>query len=67
MAKVRVSDVSTLWRHASPSILYTHPTAADARCQGNRTDNRPENPGTIRQNVRQAPMRILKDRQETGA
>eukprot|EP00976_Prorocentrum_cordatum_P080033 1183818-Prorocentrum_minimum.AAC.3 len=37
-----VSDVSTLWRHASPSTLYTHPIAADAGCQGNRTDNQPD-------------------------
>eukprot|EP00959_Pyramimonas_sp_CCMP1952_P300414 6283517-Pyramimonas_sp.AAC.1 len=38
-----VSDVSALWRHASPSTLYTHPIAADAGCQGNRTDNPQDN------------------------
>eukprot|EP00959_Pyramimonas_sp_CCMP1952_P145741 3051039-Pyramimonas_sp.AAC.1 len=42
----KVSDVRTLWRNASLSTLYTHPTgttAADAGCQGNQTDNPPEN------------------------
>eukprot|EP00976_Prorocentrum_cordatum_P100952 1192430-Prorocentrum_minimum.AAC.2 len=34
IAKVWVLDVSTLWRHASPSTLYTHPTAAAAEAVG---------------------------------
>eukprot|EP00959_Pyramimonas_sp_CCMP1952_P287651 6015695-Pyramimonas_sp.AAC.1 len=41
-----VSDVSALWRHASPPARddHTHPTAADAGCRGNRTDNQPDHP-----------------------
>eukprot|EP00959_Pyramimonas_sp_CCMP1952_P103981 2173483-Pyramimonas_sp.AAC.1 len=66
MAKARVSDVSTLWRHASLSTLYTHTTAADTGCQGNRKDKQPDNLAPIRKSVKIAPIRVLKDRQETG-
>eukprot|EP00976_Prorocentrum_cordatum_P023405 476763-Prorocentrum_minimum.AAC.1 len=31
----RVSGVSTLCWHASPSTMYNHSTAAEAECQGN--------------------------------
>ena len=34
--KARVSGVSTLCWHASPSTMYTHSTAAEAECQGNK-------------------------------
>eukprot|EP00959_Pyramimonas_sp_CCMP1952_P189434 3962615-Pyramimonas_sp.AAC.1 len=34
--KARILGVSTLCRHASPSTMYIHPTAAEAECQGNK-------------------------------
>eukprot|EP00976_Prorocentrum_cordatum_P105752 1194322-Prorocentrum_minimum.AAC.7 len=37
------TDVSTFWWHASPATVFTHPTAADAGCRGNRTDSQSGN------------------------
>eukprot|EP00959_Pyramimonas_sp_CCMP1952_P129887 2716374-Pyramimonas_sp.AAC.3 len=34
--KPRVSGVSTSCGHASPSTMYTHSTAAEAECQGEK-------------------------------
>eukprot|EP00976_Prorocentrum_cordatum_P014853 297470-Prorocentrum_minimum.AAC.1 len=38
--KARVSGVSTLCWHVSPSTIYTHSTAAEAECQGNKNRHR---------------------------